>query len=221
MKHLTRRSVATLGVLVMVGGVGIASFTLAHSALAEDVPTDGTPTSQPTEGVVRPPLYSEGRRLAAERQTTGAVHQTATQEGGALQTRLQDAQLRICQAHEKEITGIMNRLSERGQKQADMFATIAERAEAFYVKQGKPLANYDTLVADVASKKVATQSTIDALKADSGTFQCAGDNPRGAIQRFKDALKSEITALTNYRASVKNLIVGIKSVQGTTTKEAK
>ena len=57
----------------------------------------------------------------------------------------------------------------------------------------------------------------DSVKADSVTFKCDGTDPKGAVSSFKDALKSEIAALQAYRTSVKNLIVGVKSVQGNTT----
>lgn len=224
MKKLVRRSGMTLGILVMVGVVGVPSFALARNAHATDAPSDGTTTqtTETTEGPVRALQQQSGEQQVVQTTETKReeLQQKVAQERQAVQTRLQDAKLRVCQAHEKAITTIMTRISERGQKQADLFGTIAERVETFYVSQGKPLDTYDTLVANVASKKVAAQSAIDAIKASSGDFQCTGENPRGAIQGFKDALKSEITALKNYRTSVKNLIVGVKSVQGTTDKEA-
>jgi hypothetical protein len=135
----------------------------------------------------------------------------------AAQTRLADAKLRACQNREKAINNIMGRIATRGQKQLDLFSTIATRVETFYTDKGKVLSNYDALVADVDAKKTAAQAVVDTIKSDSVSFSCDGSDPKGFVSLFKDNLKSEISALKDYRTSVKNLIVGVKSVQGSTT----
>lgn len=132
-------------------------------------------------------------------------------------TRLAEAKLRACQNREKAINNIMSRIANRGQKQLDLFTTIATRVESFYADKGKTLNNYDALVADVNAKKAAAQTEVDAVKASSVTFECDGTDPKGAVASFKDNLKAEISALKDYRTAVKNLIVGVKSVQGTTS----
>ncbi len=43
------------------------------------------------------------------------------------------------------------------------------------------------------------------------------NNPKGVISSFKESLKAEITALKEYKTAIKNLIVGVKSVQGATS----
>src|SRR6185369_3265620 len=105
------------------------------------------------------------------------------------------------------------RIATRGQKQLDLFSTIAERTETFYTNKGKTLSNYDALVADVNAKKAAAQTTVDATKTAVTVFKCDGTDPKGAAASFKDALKNEIDALKAYKTAVKNLIVGVKSVQ--------
>lgn len=132
-------------------------------------------------------------------------------------TKLADAKLKACQNRQKTINNIMARISDRGQKQLDLFTTIAVRVETFYIDKGKTLSNYDELVADVTTKKEAAQTAVDAVKANSITFKCDGTDPKGVVTTFKDSLKSGIDALKAYRTSVKNLIVGVKSVQGTTS----
>jgi len=54
------------------------------------------------------------------------------------------------------------------------------------------------------------------VKSTTVEFKCDGDNPKGVASTFKDLHKAEIAALKAYKAAVKNLIVGVKSVQPTT-----
>ena len=144
---------------------------------------------------------------------------SAEENRAAVQTRLADAKLRACQKRQTAITNIMMRIAHRGQKQLDLFSTIAERTETFYTNKGKTLSDYDALVADVAAKKAAAQTMVDTIKSTSTTFDCSGDDPKGFVNAFLESLKNEITALKDYKTSVKNLIVGVKSVQGTTSSE--
>lgn len=151
---------------------------------------------------------AEERRLEAE--------QTVADRKDAAQTRLADAKLRACQNREKAITNIMARLGNRGQKQVDLFGEIAERTEAFYAQRSKVLANYDALIAEVADKEAAAQAAVDEILPIVVGFSCEGDNPKGVAQVFKSSLEAQIEALEQYKKAVKNLIVGVKSVQGVT-----
>ncbi len=131
--------------------------------------------------------------------------------------RLDLAKLKVCQKREASVDNTLSRIAQRGQNQLDLFTAIASKVETFYTSKGKTLSNYDALVADVTAKKAAAQATVNTIKADSVTFKCDGSDPKDAVATFKTALKSEIAALQAYKTSVKNLIVGVKSVQGSTT----
>lgn len=151
---------------------------------------------------------------SAQAASAGSQSDTAGSQAG---TKLADAKLKACQNREKAINNILARIADRGQKQLDLFTTIATRTETFYTTKGKTLSNYDALVADVTAKQTAAQTTVTSIKSDSVSFKCDGTDPKGAITSFKTDLTSEISALKDYRTSVKNLIVGVKSVQSTTT----
>lgn len=153
-----------------------------------------------------------------QRSTT---QQAGTDRKETTLTRLAGSKLKTCHNHQKAITNIATRIADRGQKQVELFSTIADRTESFYTSKGKTLANYNALVADVVAKKAAAQSVVDAVTSGSVTFDCSSDNPKGAVSSFKNGLKAEIDALKAYKTSVKNLIVGVKSVQGTTSSEKK
>jgi hypothetical protein len=158
-----------------------------------------------------------GTVQATAEEHKAAVAQTVAEHKVAAQTRLAATKLKVCQNRQQEVTNIMTRIADRGQKQVNLFSTIATRVETFYTNKGKTLANYDALVADVATQKAAALSAVAAVKSASTTFDCTADNPKGIVDTFKAARTSEITALRAYKTAVKNLIVGVKSVQGTTT----
>jgi hypothetical protein len=148
--------------------------------------------------------------------TTDTTSSKADTAKAKHEARLTAVKLRVCENRQKTITNIMSRIADRGQKQLDLFTTIATRTETFYLGKGKTLSNYDALVTAANDKKAAAQTTVDTIKADSTTFSCDGTDPKGAVSSFKTALKSEIQALKDYKTAVKDLIVGVKSVQSTT-----
>jgi hypothetical protein len=129
--------------------------------------------------------------------------------------KLADAKLKVCQKREQVINSIMSRTSLRSQRQLDLFSAIAQKIEGFYVRKGNLFSNYETLTADVGAKRAVAQATVDAAKASSAEFKCDGSDPKGAASAFKASLKAQTEALKAYKTSVKNLIVGIKSAQGT------
>jgi hypothetical protein len=131
------------------------------------------------------------------------------------QTRLEAAKLKACQNREKAIQNIMARVSDRGNKQLEVFTKISDRVQAFYEVRGLTLSNYAELVAEVSAKKEAAQTAVDIVKSGSTEFSCDGESPKAVVETFKENLKSMNTALKEYRTAVKNLIVGFKSVQST------
>ncbi len=168
-----------------------------------------------------------GRASAVAAQNTPAVPAVsagaannaaqATANQAAAQTRLSDAKLRVCQTRQTVITNTMSRISDRGQKQLDLFNGIAGNVEKFYTDKGKVLSNYDALVADVNAKQAAAQLAVNAIKTPATSFSCDGTDPMGVADGFKSMLKIEIESLNTYKTSIKNLIVGVKSVQTQTT----
>ena len=154
-------------------------------------------------------------RTAELRQKT----EVAKEAKEAAKTKLADAKLRVCKTHEKVIDTIMGNAAARGDKQMGVIDTIATRTEAFYQSKGKTLANYDELVAKVNAAKATAQTAVDTVKNSSTTFNCDGTDPKGVAAGFKNAVRAEITALKEYRTAVKNLIVGVKSVQVSTSTE--
>lgn len=198
---------------VSILGIGAFAFVaIATPALAVPTPNAHAQT-QTTEQQTTATDKATQARQVAEQKTTDAK--------ASAQTRLADAKLKACQNREKAITNIMSRLADRGQKQLDLFTTIADKTEAFYDTKGNTIATYDALVAELAAKKADAQTAVDTIKSTSTTFTCDGTDPKGVVSSFKDSLKAETAALKEYKTAVKNLIVGVKSAQGVTSSDDK
>lgn len=136
------------------------------------------------------------------------------------QTRLIEAKLRACQAKEKAIKKRTEQLVKLATTMQEKFDAIAGRVEEYYtskvVPSGKTVTNYDSLVADIQTKKGAVQTALSQAQTNVASFSCTSDDPKGQLAQFKDDMRAVKSALKNYRTSIKNLIVAIRSVTGTT-----
>ncbi|HEX7260133.1 MAG TPA: hypothetical protein VF272_04350 [Candidatus Saccharimonadia bacterium] len=183
--------------------VGATSLMIAGSAFAIGSSTGSDSGSQTT-------------RKGDQNQRT-ALTQTGDDRRGEVKTRLEASNLSRCEKREAKINAILTRAATRGERQIAVFHKISERTQTFYTTKGRTVSNYDALVFEVNSKKTAAQAAVEAVKATSVSFTCDGTDPKGAAKQFKDNLKAETAALKAYKTAVKNLIVGVKSAQGTSS----
>lgn len=161
--------------------------------------------------------HTETISTTEDSNTTTSSSDTSGSANTTAQDRKDAAKAKQCARRQTVVNSITARIAARSQKQLDLFTTIATRVETFYTKSGKTLSNYDQLVAAVNTARTTAQQTVGTIKATTITLKCDGTDPNGAGASFKTALKSEIQALKAYRTAVKNLTVGVKSVQGTTS----
>lgn len=207
----------------ILAGIAILAIAAAVPAVAGALParaeeaqgTTQTTTETTNETTNENETTTENEPTAAQERATAEANAKARL--ATAEKRLAADKLKVCEDRQQVITNIMTRLGDRGQKQLDLFTTIAQRTEKFYTEKGKTLSNYDALVAAVNTKQAAAQAAVSIIKSTSVDFKCDGTDPKGVAAAFKDNLKVEIAALKEYRTAVKNLIVGVKSVQGTTS----
>lgn len=132
--------------------------------------------------------------------------------------RLEGAKLQACQARENATKTRSERLTQLANTMQEKFDAIAKRVEDYYttkvVPSGKTVSNYDSLVADVQTKKDAAQTALTNAQSDLSGFSCTDKNPKAMITKFNEDMKAVKSALQEYRMSVKNLIVGVHSVTG-------
>lgn len=198
---------------------GIAVFAVAAVALPAFAQE-----KQQTTTITQEKAQSTTHQRAATQEKLTQVKEEAqvklAERKEAAQTKLTEYKLKACQKREKNINNIMARQADRGTKHLAVFTKIADRTMAFYAEKGKVLSNYDDLVAEVATKKTAAEAAIESTANTSSTFKCDGTDPKGAASHFKDNHKAQNEALKAYKTAVKNLIVGVKSVQSTTVKNS-
>lgn len=136
------------------------------------------------------------------------------------QAHLTAAKLRACQAKESAITKRSVHLGQLATTMEEKFDAIATRVEEYYttkvVPSGKTVAKYNSLVSDIQTKKTAVQTAVTKAQAGAAGFSCTGDDPKGQMVTFREDMQAVIKALQDYRTSIKNLIVAVRSVTGET-----
>lgn len=132
---------------------------------------------------------------------------------------LEAAKLRVCQNREAAINRIQERIVRRAERHLEVFGSIAQRVEAFYVRRGLTVTNYNELVGAVNAKRAPTQTQLEALKLRV-VFSCTDNDPRGMVTTFQQQRANAITALKEFQTAVRNLIVAVKSVVGSTNANA-
>ncbi len=131
---------------------------------------------------------------------------------------LTDMKVKACQARQANISKRSDKMLKRATNQLDVFAKISQRVIDFYqtklVPQGKIVANYDVLVSDINTKSAAVAPLLQTAQADAANFSCDKDRPADQLKQFEQDMKAVNSALKDYRLSVRNLIVAVKSIAG-------
>lgn len=208
-------AITAISLTITLGGNAVIS-----NAYAEDDSTTTTETNRMSEmSETEHKAMTDHSSAESSKQAAQAAHAAAEAAAKERRTenkeKLSAAKLKVCENRKTNINSRTARIADRGTKHLALFTSIAERAQAFYVKKGITLTNYDALVAEVEAKKAAAQTAVEAIAANKATFTCEGNDPKLAVVEFKANLTLRNTALKEYQTAVKNLIVGIKSVNST------
>lgn len=137
------------------------------------------------------------------------------------QNRLNDTKLKACQAKENSIKNRSTHLLQLATTMQKNFDAIAGRVKDYYttkVLPGRSVANYDTLVANIATKKLAVETALTKTQNDASSFSCIDSDPKAQMTQYRKDMQNVIQALKDYRTSIKNLIVAVHSVTGATEK---
>lgn len=135
-----------------------------------------------------------------------------TERKQEVKAKLEDKRLEACTKRETSINRHMQRIADRAAKQLEAFNKISERVQGFYTEKSLTLSNYALLVEDSSAKKAAAEAAIADLKNSSVDFKCDSEDPVGTAEAFKGARQEVVVAMKEYKTSVKNLIVAVKSV---------
>lgn len=133
--------------------------------------------------------------------------------------------LRACQARQDAIKTRMMSLTRLATNIEMVFGSIAVRVEDFYtnkvVPSGKSLGNYNALVADIATKKGIADTDLASAESLVNSFSCTSDDPRGLLTNFRLDMQKVKSDLKDYRTSIKNLIVAVRTLAPAASPEAK
>ncbi len=135
-----------------------------------------------------------------------------------IEARKEEAKEKVCEVHAKAINKRAKMLTQRAARMAERFDKIALGVEEYYtekmVPEGKTLSNYDELVKDIADKKSASTTLIDALNSDANSYTCDTDDPKKEFETYRKDMQAVISGLADYRKSVKSLLVAVKGLKG-------
>lgn len=178
-------------------------------------------TKADAEGTANPPSVPEA--AATPKQRSGGIfgffkpNPSGSPKAWG-KDKLEDKRLRLCQIHEAEIVKRHESLDNLSSRMFKVFDEIAGRVEDYYknkvVPAGKSLPNYEALVSDIASKKSAVQTALTNAQGDISGFSCTADNPKAQIAQYRLDMKEVKKALQEYRISIKNLIVAVRTLVG-------
>jgi hypothetical protein len=144
---------------------------------------------------------------------------SASVSASVLRPTVAAVHLTACENRQTNIQATLTRVADRGQKQYNLFSSVATKVETFYTNQGKTLSNYSQLVAAVNTQGAAAQAAVNTVQADSTGFSCT-NSPKTFVTTFLTALKAQISAMQAYRTAVRNLVVGVKSVDVTASSKS-
>ncbi len=125
--------------------------------------------------------------------------------------KLEANKLRICEKRQGQITSIMQNIAKRGVAQVAVFDKIADRTKEFYATKGYYISEFTTLASEVDAKYDAALVASNETVALSETWTCSMDDPKGNITALREAKTAEVAALKEYKTSIRNLIVAVKS----------
>lgn len=212
---------------LLVGFLATTIFVFAVSvAVASDDDNSGsgssstsTPKSTSTPNSTATPKSEKrdlrGKTEKSEDRFEGKFSPKPTGSPRVDGKKLSELKLRSCEAREENIKKRTESLMGLVSQMVGKFDAVASRVEEFYttkvLPKGLVVSNYDTLVADIKTKKAAVEDALKKVPDVSG-FDCEDDSPKELLTEYRTEMQNVKKALHEYRTSVKNLIKAVKEV---------
>lgn len=204
MKHQYKHRTHTVGIIVAVfAAVGLVWAPVAN---AEE---GGGSSEQSQQSVEKKARETRERAEAKAKEAREGMNERKEEAS----KRLSDTKRTVCENRKGRIATLTDGVAERAEKQIAVLTKISERVQAFYQEKGMTLATYDALVSDVDAKKAAAEAALADIRTRAEGFDCSGEDPKGNLGIYKETVKTKIAAIKEYRTAVRNLIIGVKSVQ--------
>lgn len=157
--------------------------------------------------------FSVSRVLHGKDATSSA---SKKEEKQALkQAKLEAKKLQICEKMESKIKKRSVKMVTKAENMVTRFDKIAHRVEDYYtdklLPKGAVVDNYEALVADVAAHEAAVNDAVATAQSGTSSFDCDANDPKGRLGNFRVDMKSVIAALKDYRTTVVDLLVAVRT----------
>lgn len=117
-----------------------------------------------------------------------------------------------CQARLNNIKTRSENLTSFTNRVIETFDKISLRVQEYYTTKIAPtnkIANYATLVSDIAAQKLISQTVLVKAQTLTTDFDCQNDDPKVLVRDFNEQMKLVKNSLASYRSSIKNLIKAV------------
>lgn len=136
-----------------------------------------------------------------------------------IRDRKEEKREKVCDTRAETVVKRSEQLTKRAEMMGENFAKKAEKVKDYYtdklVPAGVTVANYDALVAAIDTKKAAVDAAVAEANAKASGFDCSDTAAlKNQITEYRKAMQKVITALKEYKTSVKNLIVAVRTAAG-------
>ena len=132
-----------------------------------------------------------------------------------MKDRLSEVKLKVCEKKEASIQKRSTSLAGRADKIQAKIDNAVEKVDTYYVgvltPKGVEIENYSDLLANIEENRVAAASALGLAENNAENFNCEGVDPKSHLGEFKDDMRTAIATLKNYKKSVVNLIVAVRT----------
>lgn len=124
-----------------------------------------------------------------------------------------------CRAHAASLKKRSDQLTKMATNMETKFTAIATRVEDYYigkvVPSGQTVSGYTELVAAIGQKKTVVDQKLTMAQASAAAFNCDTPDPKGQMTTFRLEMQAIKSALHDYRTTIKDLIVAVRSLNQT------
>lgn len=141
------------------------------------------------------------------------AHKLLSEKRQEKKTKSVEERQKACEAHKTELTKRSENYSRHAKRHLDTFTDVYNKVLAFQADKKLTAANFNTLKAAADAKKAAAETAVATLSDSNVTVDCSAPDPAVNVATLKTTVASTRTALQEYRAAIKDVIVALQSAK--------
>ncbi len=208
-----RISVAYL-VITLLSMLLIASYVYAEDTASYTTAeaTISTFTERKQKQIEATKAEAEKKREEAKVQARQKV-EDAKKEGNATKT---DLRQKTCEARADALKNKIEATTAAAIRHQEKIDEFNAKIDVFVQKYNLNVANYDTLIATIATKAAASEQSVASLTSYPSTIDCTNvDAAAASAITYKTLTSSARDSLREYRLATKDLLVTVKAAAQT------